>query len=259
MPHVFLAVLLAVVLSKACVAQPPPPPPADPTWASTEGPAWNSFACPDGSVVFTAHLGGPRSLFFSDPTGEVELTREVEGEDSRWVGGGVVQRHEPERRIRIAVEGQEIGGGACVNDRTATIRDRLEGLEGVCIVDTRMNPKPKRVGLYLPDGVQSASFRAALFLGADRVCLRPEDISESRSGPSNRPGLWSLGLRIDPDRFASLRDLYRRHAAQPLALVVDGVLVARIDWSDSLAANDVIAAHGLSDAHLDNLRLSLDL
>ena len=253
--------LLGLVSGTAAVAQPPPPapPPADPTWASTEGPAWNSYACPDGRVVFTAHLGGPRGLFYSDETGEVATALERTGDDARWVGDRVVERSEPERRKRVTVDGAPYGGGPCAYDQRATIRERVGGLPGVWIADARLNPKPERVGLPVPGGMEREGYRQALFVGSDRVRVEASDVEASQRFPGAESGRALLGLRLAPAAYEALHALQGRHAAQPLALLVDGVLVAEVEVPDRLAPNRVLAVGGLDDARLDRLRQSLGL
>ena len=243
-----------------CTAQPPPPPPpADPTWSSTEGPAWNSFACPDGSVIFSAHLGGPKSLFFSDVTGEIEVTRQGTGTETLWVGGGVVVENEPERRKRVTFKGEELGGGACVNDRSATIQDRLDDAPGVWIADARMNPKPERTGLHVPEGFQRGDFRQALFVGRDRIEIRALDIQESIVAPSARAERKDIAFRFAPSVFETIAALQNRHAAQPLALLIDGQLIAEVQVSDRLAAGRVLAVYALDDSRLRNIQEALNL
>ena len=242
-----------------CTAQPPPPPPADPTWSSTEGPAWNSFACPDGSVIFSAHLGGPKSLFFSDVTGEVELARQRTGEETLWVGEGVVEKNEPERRKRVTFKGTELGGGACVSDRSATIQDRLNDAPGVWIADARMNPKPERVGLHVPDGFQNGDFRQALFVGRDRIEITALDIQESIVAPSDRAERQDIAFRFTPSVFETIIALQNRHAVQPLALLIDGQLIAEVRVSEQLAAGRVLAVYSLDDTRLRNIQEALNL
>lgn len=209
--------------------------------------------------MFSAHLGGPRSLFFSEQTGEVELALEEDDDGARWVGGGVIVRNEPERRKRVTVNGEEIGGGACINDRSATVRDSLSGLRGVWIADARMNPKPHRTGLLVPDGFQHGDHREALFVGTDRVRVEPENIEAFQDGPSTQRDRRDLGLRFTPAAFGAIASLQGRHAGQPLVLLVDGRLVAKVEVAGRFAPGRVLVVYRLDDARLARLRDALDL
>ena len=244
--------LALLVLSASCAAQdgPPPPPPADPTWSSTEGPAWISYACPDGTVIWMAHRGGANSLFHSGPTGEVAVTRQRSGDEVRHTGENVVVFSEPERRYRAVVDGEEIGGGSCVDDRTATVRDRVEDLAGVWIADTRMNPKPERVGLYVPGGFESGDFRQALFVGGDRVELAATHLEQVKAFPSGAAGRQDIGMGVSPALYKRVVALQRRHAAQPLAVLVDGELVGRLVIVNALENDRVVAVVGLAEAQV---------
>ncbi len=253
MRYTLLALILAGITASA---QPPPPapPPADRAWASTEGPAWNSFACPDGSVVFSAHLGGPRGLFYSDPTGEVTVTLERDGDDAQWIGDRVVERNEPERRKRVTIDGEPYGGGACVNDHDVTIRERIDDLPGIWVVDARLNPKPERIGLPVPGGMQREGFRQALFVGFDRVQIGSEDVEPTRGLPLAMAWQDGLQLQFTPDAFSAIASLQARHASQPLALLFNGELVGEVQIRDPLSGYRVLTTRSLDARRLARLR-----
>ena len=236
---------------------PPPPPPADPTWASTEGPAWIPYACPDGTVVFSAHLRGPRSLFYSDETGEVETVRDTTGGDSRWVGGGVTKRFEPEGPMRTTVGEREIGGGACVQDRHATTRDAISNLDGLWIADTRLNPKPGRTGLYLPGQPADSDFRSALFVGTDRFQVTSVHVEQVRVFEANQANRFDLALGLNPALYQKVLALRDRHAAQPLALLLDGELLGRVQVVEPLARDRVVAVVAVDRERLRRIQEAL--